>query len=88
MPGTTAKSNDSVASEQKQNTADDVDLDRTVWYGEYSEVYHRDSAWGPACAHIVESADEHTLSEAAVDGLRACKQCEPVSLAEIDGGDI
>lgn len=87
MPGTTHVTSSSTDTPRPTGVRDDVDLDRTVWFGG-GEAYHRATAWGPACPDKIGQADEHTLAEAAEEGLRPCKICEPVDYRRVatDGG--
>lgn len=87
MPGTTHASTSSTDTPTPTGVRDDVDLDRTVWFGG-GEAYHRATDWGPACVDQIGRLDEHTLGDAVDEGKRPCRQCEPVDYRRVatDGG--
>lgn len=86
MPGTASAPNSSPDPGNPAIRAD-IDPNRTVWYSG-GEVYHRDAEWGPACTDKIGVAEEHTIEEAADEGKRPCKNCEPVDYRRVaaDGG--
>jgi hypothetical protein len=84
MPGFTRVSSSSTDT-TPPGVLDDVDLDRTVWFGG-GEAYHRATDWGPACVDQIGRLDEHTLADAVDEEKRPCRQCEPVDYRRV-GGD-
>lgn len=89
MPGTTHVSSSSTDTTTPPGVREDVDLDRTVWFGG-GEAYHRATDWGPACVDQIGRLDEHTLADAVDEDLRPCRQCEPVDYRRLatDGGAV
>lgn len=89
MPGTTSVTSSSTDTPTRAGVRDDVDLDRTVWFGG-GEAYHRATDWGPACVDQIGRLDEHTLGDAVDEGKRPCRQCEPVDYRRVatDGGVV
>lgn len=87
MPGTTHAAISRTDRPTPDGVRDDVDLDRTVWFGD-GEAYHRDEEWGPACVDQIGRLDERSLGDAVDEGMRPCLQCEPVDYRPVatDGG--
>jgi len=87
MPGTTHASSSSIDT-GTPTLPDGLDPSRTVWFGN-GEAYHTDLPWGPGCPDKIGRTDEHTLAEAAEEGKRPCKVCNPEDYRQLatDGGE-
>jgi len=89
MSGSTRLHSSSNDTKPARAVREDVDLERTVWFGG-GEAYHRDASWGPACPEHVGRTEEKTLGDAAENDLRPCKKCQPVDYRPLvtDGGEV